>query len=59
MLQKQGFFSTLFLYRTQVNLSNIVDIRHFDELLLNNRQYLLNIVKEMDAFELLKDLNTV
>ena len=41
------------------NLSNIVDIRHFDELLLNNRQYLLNIVKEMDAFELLKDLNTV
>ena len=22
MLQKQGFFSTLFLYRTQVNLNN-------------------------------------
>ena len=41
------------------NLSNIVDIRHFDELLLNNRQYLLNIVKEMDTFELLNDLNAV
>ena len=32
------------------NINKIVDIKYFDELLLNNRQYLLGIVDEMNDF---------